>query len=564
MFTRNYSEVDKKEIELKGFSADDFELLLTHVYGGSVSLTDNNAYRLLRISHYLNVKKLEDLCIDYIVKSYSIPLNTAVFIFMFSSRIGNITLLDEFKKRLAENFVDVSRNEKFLRVSGIELLNILEHPDLNADASTILDFLAHWVQFQSEDEKKLLPDLLSTVEQKVPNEWLAKTITEGGVSSNEPRSKKRKKKDEKSVTEHSSNGMKDEIFFDDEIDDIEDSSQNESNLPFILYTHDVRNGNEHFMNKYKLNGVNSLQLLESDRDPKIDYDLVEFCKFIRVEEIRMMVLIDRHYDDNKSNSEYSDQGSTSSRSSRRDSSRKFVLRPYVRYESENYAMKSCLSRPNVGEPDYCSATMATNGVKIYVYSAGEFLKFDCKSNKWTENEPGHAPVRTKYPNLLAHNDSLYMIGGESIRYYDDEVGERNGEFFQRYDLREGRWSPLPSMKYARSRSASCIHDDIIYVSGGEHLTYFKGCVECFDFRAGRWRVLGSSMPKPKMNHSLLVHDNRLWFFGGREYNTKYEKLTDLTWYSYDLKEGTWSDVFSVPKAYGKFATVRILDVVLEI
>jgi hypothetical protein len=579
MFTQNYSETEKKEIELKGFNADDFELLLTHIYGGSVSLNDDNAYRLLRISHYLNLRSLEDSCTDYLVNSNSIPLNAAICIFLFASRTGGTPLVDEFTKRMAENFVAVSKNEKFLRVSGAELLKILSHPNLNSDSSTTLDFLTSWMKSQSDENRNFLPDLLNTVHlDNVPKEWLAKMIRENTVRPNPLNEKKRKKKDRKTDTCNIVTPLRedtsemDQLFFDVEMYDAEMSHcTREVKLPFILYTQDVRNGSEYFINRYKFETTHNLRFLNTGRDPKIEYDKVEFCKCAVVDKVHMMMMINRHpinHGDSESSgyTSSSDSNSDSSRSSNpsHTSSSKFSFNPYFHYESDIYAMKS---HHETGKGDYSCATMTTLGVNIYVFSAGKLRTFNCQNNEWIDGRERDVPVKTMYSSLLSHNDSLYVVGGKRPtprfgRYLNEAY--KNGRFFQHYDIREGKWTRLPRMKYAHNRSACCIHDDILYVSGGAYLTYFKGCIECFDFKAGKWRAFQTTMPQPKMDHTLIAYDDQLWFFGGRQYKSgKTGVVADLSWYSYDLKEHKWSDTFFIPTTHnGVFTTQKIFDVVI--
>lgn len=90
------------------------------------------------------------------------------------------------------------------------------------------------------------------------------------------------------------------------------------------------------------------------------------------------------------------------------------------------------------------------------------------------------------------------------------------------------------MKNARSKAASCVYNNIIYVSGGDNITYHKNYnIEYYDIRAGVWSEFSTPMPKAKMGHCLVAHNDRLWFFGGQEPGSA---AYDLTWFSYDLKE----------------------------
>jgi len=195
--------------------------------------------------------------------------------------------------------------------------------------------------------------------------------------------------------------------------------------------------------------------------------------------------------------------------------------------------------------------------------------FNTEIHKWIssptfENEL----IKPINPNLLSYeNNCLYLIGGKTLINDNSNSPSANGKYFQHHDFRSGRWTQLPKLIHAHSQSASYIHDGTVYVSGGEDQTYETGYIECFDINAGKWREFEASMPKPKMNHTLLIHNDHLWFFGGKKYtssNSFASIAEDLTWYSYDMNEHTWSHVHSLPASYGKFKTQKILDVVIEV
>ena len=208
------------------------------------------------------------------------------------------------------------------------------------------------------------------------------------------------------------------------------------------------------------------------------------------------------------------------------------------------------------------------------------LLYNTQRDEWF-HIPTFGCSRTLSPNLVSYQSNLYLIGGKystTANENKDEAStaqddysvmkhiQNDGKLFQHFDPRIGKWSQLPQMTYARYRSAVGILNDTLYVSGGDDLVYYKGFIECYNFKACKWDIFETTMPKPKMNHTLIPHHNQLWFFGGQNYDSDVI-VNDLSWYAYDLAEHSWFGVskadFRMPASYGKFTTKAILDVVVS-
>jgi len=180
MFSGEFCENSKKEIDLKGIAANDFDLLLNYIYGGTVSINDGNeAYRLLQISNYLCLPSLEDLCVHYLLDNAGIvSLDVAIRIFTFTSLIQRTDLLEKFTERVAENFVTASKFSDLVNITGPSLLGLFSHPNLEHDSSVILDFLTEWMKYASDEDKKMFPTLINNINfEKLPKEWLMKALT---------------------------------------------------------------------------------------------------------------------------------------------------------------------------------------------------------------------------------------------------------------------------------------------------------------------------------------------------------------------------------------------------
>jgi hypothetical protein len=578
MFSGKFAEAKKDEIILKGIDADDFELLLTHIYGSRITVKDDNVYRLLRISHYMGPQSLENLCVNYVVGSNSLPLDTVLNIFMFACETKKTVLVDRLTAFVAQNFLVVSKRAKFFRIPGKELLQILSSSDLDRDPSVILDFLACWVKSETDEGKKLLPSMLAAVNlSEVPIDWFLRVLVGGtkAETSSTVSDDDEDCEEAGSCNENEDSAAEVSVYVN--LGDAEDRylRQKGEQLPFIVFTLDTRSDEED--SNDILPTINTYQLMVGKDDHYTQFlkteiiDIVKnfervHCKSVFVDELRFsIVCVDVP-------ATAMDSGSSTY------SSRTRTCNTVIQYKPKDYyfwVFLDCGSGkllkthrlPGI-EKTLENISVVANGTDIYLYNDAEFVMFNTQRNEWV-TMPVVDCVRTLSPNLLSLENNLYLVGGKYPTSADtDEIpmirAQTDGKLFQRYDTREGKWSQMPKMKYARYRSASCIHNNTLYVSGGDDLVYYKGYIECFDLKAGKWHSFITSMPESKMNHTLLAYNDQLWFFGGQNHHCSKKEVNDLSWYLYDLKQDTWSSAFNMPSTYGKFTTKEILDVVLNI
>ena len=64
------------------------------------------------------------------------------------------------------DIVNFIKSKKLYRIPGNDLLKILTNPNLNCATAATLDFLKKWIKFQSDEEKKLLSEMLDAIKVK--------------------------------------------------------------------------------------------------------------------------------------------------------------------------------------------------------------------------------------------------------------------------------------------------------------------------------------------------------------------------------------------------------------
>lgn len=165
-----------------------------------------------------------------------------------------------------------------------------------------------------------------------------------------------------------------------------------------------------------------------------------------------------------------------------------------------------------------------------------------------ESLPG--PVRAQGASLIAHSDSLYLIGGMSAMNESAEGGEKlmSLKYAARFDPKTQTWEALPDMPAPRSSHDAIILNDSLYVLGGWTLS---------GTRRGEWPgdayVLNlqqpqdgwTTIPQPFKRRAVAVavHAGKIFVMGGMDTKSQTSLEVDI----YDPESNTWTSGPQLPK-----------------
>ncbi|XP_050430591.1 kelch-like protein 28 isoform X2 [Adelges cooleyi] len=104
------------------------------------------------------------------------------------------------------------------------------------------------------------------------------------------------------------------------------------------------------------------------------------------------------------------------------------------------------------------------------------------------------------------------------------------------------WVPLMPMKTTRRNFAVSIQGKYIYVIGGEDMhKNTLNSIEYYDLDLKVWNCFSKPMPTPRKYCKSIIHNNRLFIFGGIHLNTMLASVD-----CYDLKNNRWIRLGSMP------------------
>ena len=122
---------------------------------------------------------------------------------------------------------------------------------------------------------------------------------------------------------------------------------------------------------------------------------------------------------------------------------------------------------------------AISGDNLYIYggnygTAHEYSQDGQSNDLWMLNlaKPSKWAKVATGPKLqglamIAHRGSLYRVGGfTAMNKEGDDQDLQSQTKFARYDLKQGKWTELPSLPEPRSSLDAAVVKDVLYVAGG--------------------------------------------------------------------------------------------------
>ncbi|XP_071507499.1 kelch-like protein 24 [Diadema antillarum] len=161
MFSNDFLEKVKGVVTLEGMGAEVVDKIIEFSYTSQLTINTSNAQELLEAACHLQYQSIVDACCKFL-KRHLNP-STCLGIKHLAETYSCQDLLDAASRYCKENFVTVSEQEDFLRLSTEELVDYVSSDDLNVEKEeVILKACMAWCAF-SHDRAEQFHQVLGNV-----------------------------------------------------------------------------------------------------------------------------------------------------------------------------------------------------------------------------------------------------------------------------------------------------------------------------------------------------------------------------------------------------------------
>lgn len=162
MFSQDYKEYSKKEIELKEIDALALENLINYAYSGSIRIDTNNCQSIMIGASFLQLNKVRDACADFLIKKFH-PHNV-LGIKAFGDSLSHNTLVVAADKFINQKFAAISTSEEFMTLGFQELVDIIRRDEINCSSEEVIfEASMRWIKYNEAERCHLLPEVLSKI-----------------------------------------------------------------------------------------------------------------------------------------------------------------------------------------------------------------------------------------------------------------------------------------------------------------------------------------------------------------------------------------------------------------
>ena len=116
MFQLPLKELHQDTIEIKDFDEEAIKMLIDFVYERIIDVTNENIWKLLPASHYIQLKEVTEFCFNFLEKTV-LDVNNRIEIICAYDLYQPISTLDRVYFFIGDNLDEIVQTEKFQKLS---------------------------------------------------------------------------------------------------------------------------------------------------------------------------------------------------------------------------------------------------------------------------------------------------------------------------------------------------------------------------------------------------------------------------------------------------------------
>ena len=187
--TPTFEEKDKERVTIQGVDPIALQLLISYVYTGQISITEDTVQVLLPAANLLQLSDVKDACCEFL-KTQLHPSN-CLGIRAFGDVHSCLDLLSAADTFIQFNFSEVVESEEFLSLSASQVANLISSDKLTvASEEKVFECALNWVRHDQDTRQEFVPMLMEHVRLPLlPQEYLVHRVDDEPLLKTSPQCK---------------------------------------------------------------------------------------------------------------------------------------------------------------------------------------------------------------------------------------------------------------------------------------------------------------------------------------------------------------------------------------
>ncbi|XP_066296449.1 kelch-like protein 24 [Branchiostoma lanceolatum] len=161
MFCNGHRESNEYKITIQEVSADTLQLLVDYAYTSKITITEDNAVKLLEGANFFQIQSARDACVTFI--SNNLSAKNCLEVMHVGNMLSCPDLEKEAKLCAMKEFAAVSKTPEFLCLAKDQLITLISSDDLNATEEVVYTAVMAWINHNTRKRKKEMRELMGLV-----------------------------------------------------------------------------------------------------------------------------------------------------------------------------------------------------------------------------------------------------------------------------------------------------------------------------------------------------------------------------------------------------------------
>ncbi|XP_066272286.1 kelch-like protein 24a [Branchiostoma lanceolatum] len=163
MFCNGHRESKEHKVTIHEVSPGALQLLVDYAYTSEVTITEDNAEKLLEGADFFQILPVRDACVTFICNNLSAKDCLQMM------QVGNTLSCPDLEKNASlcalklKEFTAVSKTPEFLSLTKDQLITLISSDDLNASEETVYTAVMTWINHDTRKRMKEMRELMELV-----------------------------------------------------------------------------------------------------------------------------------------------------------------------------------------------------------------------------------------------------------------------------------------------------------------------------------------------------------------------------------------------------------------
>ncbi|XP_066267781.1 kelch-like protein 24 [Branchiostoma lanceolatum] len=161
MFCNGHRESKERKITIQEVNSNVMQLLVDYAYTSKVTITEENAAKLLEGANFFQIQPVREACVTYICNN--LDAKNCLRMLQVGNMLSCPNLEDKAKLCALKEFAAVSKTPAFLSLTKDQLVTLVSSDDLNATEEVVYEAVMTWINHDTRKRKKEMRELMELV-----------------------------------------------------------------------------------------------------------------------------------------------------------------------------------------------------------------------------------------------------------------------------------------------------------------------------------------------------------------------------------------------------------------